>query len=380
MDTNNYIGSFAQENVTFQTVVVTSSSYGDNFKRVMIFTEKSLITDTDYLLPVDGSDTVKAATVTVDDYASVTTGILQSWLTDLFANGETEDVYLVINGDDALTAELQEEAYELLKAHAYFKTVCVPDTTTDPQTPDLAELDASRFNTLASALAQLCVVDKEVLSSPVLAPISTALAANYADDPRYIALKDKFVFMSYHQDATRNAALYALGLALSINNTSGTPVGNSFDMVKSNGITSNGLKKVVRSTLNAAYIQTWKAIGDNSSNVAAESDRDLMGNYMEVLWLKARIAYMVKVEVAVLMTTVNFYKNESNYQQILAILGNNLGAFKGRLTNIHIIAPSFDQLPSSASDRLVIDNAWKATYVDHTRQVDISGTLYVGEE
>lgn len=380
MDTNNYIGSFAQENVTFQTVVTTSSSYGDNFKRVMIFTEKSLITDTDYLLPVDGSDTVKAATVTVDDYASVTTGILQSWLTDLFANGETEDVYLVINGDDTLTAELQEEAYELLKAHAYFKTVCVPDTTSDPQTPDLAALDDSRFNTLASALAQLCVADKEVLSSPVLAPLSTTLAANYADDPRYIALKDKFVFMSYHQDATRNAALYALGLALSTNNTSGTPIGNSFDMVKSNGITTNGLKKVVRSTLNAAYIQTWKAIGDNSSNVAAESDRDLMGNYMEVLWIKARVAYMVKVEVAVLMTTVNFYKNEENYQQILAILGNNLGTFKGRLEKIRVTAPTFANLPSSASDRLVIDNAWEATYVDHVRRVDISGTLYIGEE
>ena len=298
----------------------------------------------------------------------------------MFANGETEDVYLVINGDDTLTAELQEEAYELLKAHAYFKTVCVPDTTTDPQTPDLAALDASRFNTLASALALLCVVDKEVLSSPVLAPLSTTLAANYADDPRYIALKDKFVFMSYHQDATRNAALYALGLALSTNNASGTPIGNSFDMVKSNGITTNGLKKVVRSTLNAAYIQTWKAIGDNSSNVAAESDRDLMGNYMEVLWLKARIAYMVKVEVAVLMTTVNFYKNDSNYRKILDILSSNLSAFSGRLSNILVTAPTFDNLPSSASDKLVIDNAWQATYVDHVRKVDISGTLYIGEE
>lgn len=380
MDTNNYIGSFAQENVNFQTVVVENSSYGDNFKRVMIFTEKSLISDTTALLPVDGSDTVKAATVNVNNFADITTGILQSWLTDLFANGETEEAYCVINGDDELTAQLQEDAYELLKAHAYFKTVCIPDTSTTPGTPDLEALDASRFNTLASALAQLCVVDKEVLSSPVLAPISTAVATDYAMDPRYIALKDKFVFMSYHQDTTRNAALYALGLALSTNNTSGTPVSNSFDMVKSNGITSNGLKKPVRTQLNNAFIQTWKSIGDNSSNAAAEGDRDLMGNYIEVLWLKARIAYMVKVEVAVLMTTVNFYKNESNYEQILGILSNNLAAFKGRLTGIGITAPTFDALPASASDRLVIQNAWCATYVDHTRQVDISGTLYIGEE
>lgn len=380
MDTNNYLGSFAQENVTFQTVVVQNTSYGDNFKRVMIFTEKSLIADTTALVDVEGSDTIKVAPVTIDDFATITKGILQSWLSDLFANGQTEEVYCVINGEDALTAELQEEAYELLKAYAYFKTVCVPDTTTDPSTPDYSALDDARFIALAPALADLCLIDKAVLSGPVLAPLSTATPADYTIDPRYVAFKDKFIFLSYHQDITRNAALYAIGLALATNNTSGTPIGNSPDMVKSNNITSNNLKKAVRDQLKAAHIQTWKPVGDNSTNVAAENDKDLLGNTLGAIWICAYVAYMTKVAVAVMMTEPNFYKNASNYQGILATMQNILKTFSGRLDNIRITAPTFEDLPESASDRLVIQNAWEATYVDHLRRVDISGTLYIGEE
>lgn len=379
MDTNNYLGSFAQENVTFQTVVEESTSFGDNFQRVMIFTEQSLISDTTALIAVDGSDTIKVATVTADDYATITTGVLQSWLTDLFANGETEEVYCVINGTSTLTVELQEAAYELLKAYAYFKTVCIPDTTTTEDTTDVAALDATRFNTLASALADLCLVDKEVLSSPVLAPISSG--ASYASDARFTALKGKFVFMSQHQDATRNAALYSIGLALSVTNKSGTSVGNSLEMIYSTSITSNGLTRAVRAQLNNAYIQTWKPVGDNSAKVAAEGDQVMTGDRMEVLWLKAYIAYLVKVETALLITTINFYKNESNYRKIIEVLSKYLGLFSGeRLKGIVITAPSFDELPSTSSQRLTITDAWKATYVNHVRQVDITGTLYVGED
>lgn len=379
MDSNNYLGSFAQENVIFQTTVVQNSTYGDNFKRVMIFTEQSLISDTDALVAVDGSDTVKVATVTADSFASVVTGILQSWLSDLFANGETEEVYLVVNGTDALTTELQEAAYELLKAYAFWKTVCVPDTTTTEGETDVAALDATRFNTLASALALLCATDKQVLSGPVLAPLSDANPANYASSPRYIALKDKYVFMSYHQDATRNAALYSVGLALAKTNASGTPIGNSLDMTKSNSITSNGLSKTVRDVLKGAFIQTWKYVGDNSAYVGAVGDKALNGDVIGANWIIAYVTYMTKVDVAVLMTTNNFYKNADNYAKILGILGNRLTKFLGRLSQIQITAPAYGALPESASDELVIPDAWQATYIDHVRKVTISGTLYIGE-
>lgn len=379
MDRNNYLGSFAQENVVFQTTVVESSSYGDNFKRVMIFTEQNLISDTSALLPVEGSTTIKAATVTADSFASVTSGILQSWLTDLFANGEVNEAYLVINGTGALTAELQEAAYELLKAYAYWKTVCVGTAASGDDPADPTTLDGVRFNVLAAALADLCLVDKQVLSGPVPAPFSDADPSGYATSPRYVALKDKFVFMSYHQDATRNAALYSVGLALSQFNSSGTPIGNSLDMTKSNSITSNGLSKPVRDALQAVYIQTWKPIGDNSSNVAAIGDKSLNGDTIGALWIVAYVTYMTKVQVAIMMTTNNFYKNAANYDRILTALMTNVKLFAGRLNNITQTAPAYGELPASAADELVIPNAWRATYVDHVRKVTISGTLYIGE-
>ena len=378
MDRNTYLGSFAQENVVFQTTVVETSSYGDNFKRVMIFTEQSLISDASALLPVEGSETIKAATVTADTYASITTGILQSWLTDLFANGEVNEAYIVINGADALTAELQEAAYELLKAYAYWKTVCI-GTAAGDDPADPSTLDATRFNTLAAALADLCLTDKQVLSGPVLSPFSDADPSGYATSPRFMALKDKFVFMSYHQDATRNAALYSVGLALSQVNSSGTPIGNSLDMTKSNSITTNGLRKTVRDALKAVFIQTWKPVGDNSSNVAAVGDKALNGDTIGASWIVAYVTYMTKVQVAILMTTTNFYKNAENYSKILNILMVNVKLFAGRLTNIVQTAPGYGDLPAAAADELVIPNAWQATYVDHVRKVTISGTLYIGE-
>lgn len=378
MDRNTYLGSFAQENVVFQTTVEETSSYGDNFKRVMIFTEQSLISDASALLPVEGSETIKAATVTADTYASITTGILQSWLTDLFANGEVNEAYVVINGADALTAELQEAAYELLKAYAYWKTVCI-GTAAGDDPADPSTLDATRFNTLAAALADLCLTDKQVLSGPVLAPFSDADPSGYATSPRYLALKDKFVFMSYHQDATRNAALYSVGLALSTVNSSGTPIGNSLDMTKSNSITTNGLGKPVRDALKSVYIQTWKPVGDNSSNVAAVGDKALNGDTIGASWIVAYVTYMTKVQVAILMTTTNFYKNAENYSRILNILMANVKLFAGRLTNIIQTAPGYGDLPAAAADELVIPNAWQATYVDHVRKVTVSGTLYIGE-
>lgn len=372
MESNNYIGSFAQENVAFQATVVERSAFGDNFKRVMIFTEQALIADTSALVAVEGSDSIKVATVTADTYASIATGILQSWLTDLFVNGNLEEAYLVINGTSTLTDQLQEAAYDLLKAYAYWKTVCVPATSN-------AALDDARFNALAAALADLCAVDKQVLSSPVLAPLSTATASGWASDARYTALKDKFVFMSYHPDATRNAALYSVGLALSLYNSSGTPIGNSLDMTKSNNITSSNASRTVRDAMKDAYVQSWKPVGDNSAYVAAIGDKALNGDVVGANWIVAYVTYMTKVQIAILMTAPNFYRNNENYQQILNIMMGYINKFAGRLVDITCTAPSFESLPPSAADELVIPNAWEATYVDHIRKVTINGTLYIGE-
>ena len=84
MDTNDFLGSFAQENVSFTTRVVKTAVVGDNFWKCMIFVENDrFVTAADSVwTAVPGSSTIKALSVSADDYAEYTTGLLQSGLYD----------------------------------------------------------------------------------------------------------------------------------------------------------------------------------------------------------------------------------------------------------------------------------------------------------
>lgn len=435
MDTNDFLGSFAQENVAFATQVVKTAVVGDNYWKVMIFVEDNRFVDASLpvWVPVPGSATAKALTVTVDDYADYTSGLLRSWLYDLFCNGFIGDCILVACGsisvtynytavtpagtenpkdmgwyertgvdpdfvytltqdetvvegktyysrtetaDPAAFNEGMENAYKLLKAYAYHKTVCAgSETAVNPN--------------VAVKLASLCKEDKGLLSSAPYFPYTTAVPETPATDPLYNALKTGNVdaFMSAHQDNTRNGALYSLGLAMATYNGSGTCVGNSMDMIKSSNITCSGpdgtnLEKGVRSILTQNHIQSFKPVGDNTGNVAAMGAETILGDVVQATWIIAYVTYMVKVRVAQLMTTPNFLKNEDNYRRIIAVLGSYLGLFgpKGsqRLDQLVISAPTFAELPTAQGDEIIIPNAWSARYVDQVRQVKITGTLYIG--
>ena len=133
MDTNDFLGSFAQENVAFTTQIIRPVSVGDNYWKVMVFVENDRFVDssTDAWVSVPGSSTLKALTVNAGDYASSTSGLLRSWLYDLFANGFTGDCILVAcankpgeAGTNEAFITAMDNAYELLKAYAYHKTVC----------------------------------------------------------------------------------------------------------------------------------------------------------------------------------------------------------------------------------------------------------------
>lgn len=437
MDTNDFLGSVAQEDIQFTTRIVKTSRVGDNYWKAMIFVESDRFVDasTPGWVLVPGSNTIKALTVTANDYADHATGILRSWLYDLFCNGFSGDCILVAcaphstgttvivyssNGTDFFedqemsipatipagktpqpTGETnqysyqtdpsadefvakQEEAYNLLKAYAYHKTVCANPT---------AALDTDAFAVdpaVAVALADLCAADKGLLSSAPYFPFTTGTPENPMSDPLYAALKnaDKDAFLSAHQDVTRNAALYSLGLAMSTLNKSGTSVGNSMDMIKSANITSSGpegqnLPKPIRDVLSTAHIQTFKPIGDNSGNVAAKGAETLKGEVVQAIWIVAYITYMVKVAVARMITVPNFLRNASNYSSILGVMLAYIQLFgpsgSGRLENIQSTAPSFGGLPAAKGDELVIPDAWSARYVDQVRKVQITGTLYIGE-
>ena len=385
MDTNDYIGSFAQENVQFQTQVVRTARVGDNFMKTCIFVTNKNLTSAGVaaLVDVPGS-TMKALTVTSEDFASNTTGLLQSWLTDLYANGSLYDTILMVVNDgetlpdnDALTA-----AYDVIKPYAYHKTICIGDTL-EHVAP---ETDLEVSPTLSAKLSDLCLVDKEVLSSAVLLPYSTQTPATLASDLLYNACKAKFPFMACHADTTRNAALYSLGLALAQINGSGSPIGNPMCRPSSGSITPSGadgtdLGKPIRATLNAANIQTFKYVGDNTGNVCAEGEKCLNGDFYAADWIIAYIGYMTKVDVARLVTgSRTFYKTNESYGQILEVLRTYLkkfgGSGSGRLTQVEITAPAFGTIESE-NDELIIPNAWQATFIGVVNTVTITGTLYI---
>lgn len=435
MDTNDFIGSFAQENVAFATQIVKTAAVGDNFWKAMIFVENSRFVDATQpvWVAVPGSATAKALTVTVDDYAEYTNGLLRSWLYDLFCNGFTGDCILVACGtvtgvttydvveptgaenpkelgwyertgtgpdyvytlseDETVDAGKtyctatttsdpeafnagMEEAYNLLKAYAYHKTVC-------------AGTDTSVLSAIAVKLANLCKEDKGLLSSAPYFPFTTSTPETPDNDPLYYALKNANAdaFMVAHQDITRNGGLYALGLAMATYNGSGTCVGNSIDMSKSANITCSGpngtnLDKGIRAILAQYNISSIKPVGDNSGSVALQGAKTILGDVVQATWILSYITYMTKVRVAQLITTPNFLKNESNYAKIVGVLGSYLGIFgpggSQRLEKLVITAPNFADLPDAKGDEIIIPNAWSATYVDQVRQVRITGTLYIG--
>ena len=436
MDTNDFLGSVAQEDVQFTTRIVKTSRVGDNYWKVMVFVESDRFVNAEDIgwIPVPGSTKCKALTVTANDYTEHTTGVLRSWLYDLFCNGFSGDCILITCGPhDAGSTVIvystdgvsffsdpemsvpaiipggtsptstgesnkysytaapsstafiaaMEEAYGLVKAYAYHKTVCA--------NPVLAlESPFTVGPEIAVKMADLCASDKGLLSSAPYFPFSSGTPEDLMSDPLYAALKnaDKDAFLSAHQDKTRNAALYSLGLAMATLNGSGTSVGNSMDMIKSSAITSSGpngqnLSKPIRDILYAANIQSFKPVGDNSGNVAAKGASTLKGEVVQAMWIVAYVTYMVKVAVARMITTPNFLKNASNYSNILGIMVAYLQEFgpsgSGRLENIQITAPSFGGLPAASGDEIIIPDAWSARYVDQVRKVEITGTLYIGE-
>lgn len=385
MDTNDFLGSFAQENVTFTTQIIRTAAVGDNYWKVMVFVENDRFVDstTESWVAVPGSSTLKALTVTASDYASYTSGLLRSWLFDLFANGFTGDCILVAcankpgeEGTNEAFITAMDSAYELMKAYAYHKTAC-------------AGGDNALSADIATELAKLCAADKGLLSSAPYYPYSTATPSQPDTDLIYseVNASGYDAFFAAHQDATRNAALYSLGLAMATLNGSGTCVGSSLDMIKSANITSSGpsgtnLSKTVRDGLKNLHIQFFKPVGDNSGNVAATGAQTIKGDVVQATWILAYITYMVKVKVAQLLTTPNFLKNATNYTRILNVMSEQLTKFgdsgSGRLRNLEITAPAFGSIESKA-DVIIIPKAWSASYVDQVREVQITGTLYIGE-
>ena len=454
---NDFIGSFADENVEFNVRVVKNVILGENYWKVMIFLENGRYIDASSELwqEVPGGNGIKAAAVSADNFAEFMkdpANTLSVWLADLFSNGFSGDCILVACGstiDSASITDLNllatvdtkadlpaevgetgitegskygvtadedndgkgtyyvasvddaavtwtfggvlpsqsnfimdlEKAYGLMKAYAYHKTALA------------GEVDGVLNDDIALKLAQLCKGDYKLLSGAPYYPFTTETPATPSSDPIYAKIMGDTnkadAFMCASQLEGHNGALLSLGIALGYYNGSGTPVGNSIDMTSTDTFVPSGpdgtdLGVGIKTVLEGANIQYFKYVGDGTNeNVAAQGGKTIRGDIMQAVWIVSYVAYMVKCNVAKLITGVhNFLKDGIGYSRIIETMRTEITKFgpngSRRLENILITAPAFKDLPPADGDTIVVPDAWSAYYVDQVRKVKINGILYIG--
>ena len=379
---SQFKGSIAQINVNFPIETVITPMAGENYSRAVIFMD--IANAATYLPGVAEPAAGDLIELNSNNYGTITGGKLKSWLVPFFTKATTSKVGIAIfdtdttdtsgGGDPVVvpaTAPLSD-VYEAKKMYGYFK---------------FAIEESAGYNAAQVNLSNLCKVDPlySVLwvgtdDTNVLTSSSALITAlvNAGSKARVI----------YNSDGTINGALAQLGATLATANTTGTPVGNSVDMLAFNTIGASGptddsgehtdLSATQKAALDEQKVgyQTW--VGDGTENVVTEGSLYLNGNSVGANWVKAYIEYMCKVKTANYMTRMNTFRNNETYQAILLILTDQVRPFLqfGRLDGFVITAPPFAQLPASG-DQIVVPNAWEATYIDNVREVTVYGTLYI---
>ena len=378
---SQFKGSIAQTNVNFPIETVITPMAGENYSRAVIF--MNLANAATYLPGVDTPAAGDLIELNSNNYGTLTGGKLKNWLVPFFTKATTAKVGIAIFDTDTTDTSGGEPVvvpataplatvYEAKKMYGYFKFACE---------------EAAGYNTLQVDLSNLCKADPlySVLwigtdDGAVLLKTSVLMSA--------LVAAGSTARVIYNSNSNINGALAQLGATLATANATGTPVGNSVDMVAFNTIQASGaadengehvnLTATEKAALDDQKIgyQTW--VGDGTENVDTEGSLYLNGDSVGANWVKAYIEYMCKVKVANFMSRMNTFRNNQTYQAILLILTDQVNPFLefGRLDNFVIKAASFDKLPTSG-DQITVPDAWEATYIDDVREVTVYGTLYL---
>ncbi len=374
---SQFKGSIAQTNVNFPIETVITPMAGENYSRAVIFMNVSNAAT--YLPGVDNPAAGDLIELNSNNYGTLTGGKLKSWLVPFFTKATTAKVGIAIFNTDQegdpdpvpATAPLAT-VYEAKKMYGYFK---------------FAIEESADYNAVQVELSNLCVADPlySVLwvgtsDTNVLTKASALISA--------LKTAGSTARVIYNSNADINGALAQLGATLSSANTTGTPVGNSVDMLAFNTVQASGntdedgehvnLTATEKAALDDQKIgyQTW--VGDGTENVVTEGSLYLNGDSVGANWVKAYIEYMCKIKTANYMARMNTFRNNQTYQAILLILTDQVRPFLefGRLDGFVITAPTFSNLPESG-DTITVPNAWEATYIDNVREVTVYGTLYL---
>lgn len=379
---DDYQGSIAQENVSFGTSVALETIPGDNFYKLMVFVGLSQAGESLNEVPI--AETLLE--FNASSFATETKGLLNSWLTAFFAGATSGTAYVVVfedlDGLDVWDPAGLTAAMESYKMLAYWKSMLYyPDsgglvlTEQDPVAYSLlATLQKADPKLTAPIL--LNEYDDLVLTTPATT-LSGILSAASLD-----------AFSVYHPEALTKAPVFVqLGIALGFLNDSGTPVGNSMDyvatgLINASGVDGKNLSSIEQTALKALNVGYFKTVGNGTGQVALIGGVSLLNRVIAADWLVQYNDYYCEIKVAELITKMNAFKNRATYNLILAILAVQLSRFgdtvgTGRLTDLLITAPVFSKLPPAAGDTIVIPNAWRATYVDNVREVQVQGTLTI---
>ena len=365
--------SIAQSNVAYPIETVITPMAGENYSRAMIFMNvENAATYLPGVLSPAAGDLIELDS---GNYGELTGDLLKKWLVPFFNKATTAKVGIALfNTSDTTTPATAPlaDVYEAKKMYAYFK---------------FAIEGAEGYNTAQVNLSNLCKADPLYSACWIGTSDGNVLTeeSNLISSLTEAGSKARVI---YNSNADINPALAQLGATLSTANATGTPVGNSMDMVQFNTIQASGAADADGNHINLTTTekgkcdgqkvgyQTW--VGDGTENVVTEGSLCLNGDSAGANWVKAYIEYMCKVRTANYITRMNTFRNNQTYQAILLILSDVVNPFLqfGRLDGFQITAPSFENLPASG-DQITVPNAWEATYIDDVREVTVYGTLYI---
>ena len=376
---SDFINSFAQKNMTYNTQTVYSTTPGDNYYKVMIFVGESDAA-TYFTGTPPSVDTVTQ--ITASNYTTLTQGLLLKWLSDFYANGSTAIVYLVLYTDVVTAAYSSVDLatqYGLYKYTAFWKTI----------------ISGAYLNSACEALDALWVADSlkdKKFTQTFFGSADSALITTPDTTSLWYLLTHANAttqaWIVYHHDANHNPALAQLGMTLSLFNSAlspQSPVGSKLGFVAMNTIAPSGtgdinLTSTITTILETKHVGYFEYVGDGTTNVINALNVNLQNIPLGSWWIPSYIDHVSEIEAATLLSQPNMYLNAATYNSILALTGKNVKMFvdSGRFTSYTLTKAAFNQSTNVTSDKkFIISNAWSANYVDDAEGLTVTGTLFI---
>lgn len=372
---NDFLGSIAQNNVTFSIATSINSVVGSNYYTPIIYIGSGANATANIVTP---PATGSYITVNSSNFSTLTTGTLLLWLTSFYAvNNSLSQVIICVY--DSVVA-----AYGgLTTAYASTKTLGYQKFIFETGTAGAAKIALGTLCSQDPLLSEFWsgTADSGTLANPQVAGLGFQLASNSPPiDCRLV----------YSAQTGIEPALTSLGLALGYLNGTGTPVGNRVDYNRTNAVLASGttggsdnsnVSATGMANLKLNNIGFYETVGNSTNAVAVVGDMTTTGKYAGAEWFKAYFQYINQVQCATYLTDAANpkYKNATTYAGILGMVQANAQPFIdiGVISNFQITAPTFNNLPASAGNTIVIPNAWSAYFNRGLTYATVQGTLYI---